>query len=172
METVSPDLQHWRDVSVRMDRLEVANGDLKRRTLIAVGLNALVLLSLACWLVWPGKSLTTRKLTAHVVDADEILTPHAALRPDGLTLVSNREPSSIHLSTADPDAPTLSIQNDERGRFVASVADAPFIGLYAGSRDGGPGGGPPQIELSLAPEDRSPRIVLRDVHGTVIWHAP
>lgn len=171
MDDILSDVRRWQDVNARVNQLEEANRELKRRTVVAAGLNGLVLLILACWLVWPGKGLTTRMLTARTIDADSIVTPYAALRPDGLLLLSSTDPSSIRLSTADPDAPTLSLQHDEGGRIVASVGDAPFIGLYADSRSD-ESTGPPQIELSVDAADRSPRIVLRDVDGRVIWHVP
>jgi hypothetical protein len=171
MDLAALDAQRWRDVSERVTRLEEEGRELKLRTLVAAGLNVLLLLGLACWLAWPGKGLMTKRLTAQVVDAESIVTAHAALRPDGLLLVSGRDPSSIRLSTADPDAPSIVVQHDRAGQIVASVGDAPFIGLYSagGSDDLGRQA---QIELSVDPRDQSPRIVLRDLDGQVLWHAP
>jgi hypothetical protein len=171
MDLAALDEQRWREMSVRVTRLEDEGRDLKRRTLVAAGLNALLLLGLACWLAWPGKGLMTKRLTAQVVDADSIVTGHAALRPDGLLLVGSQEPSLIRLSTADPDAPAIVVQHDRGGQIVASVGDAPFIGLY-GAGGNGDQGRQAQIELSVDPRDRSPHIVLRDVSGQVVWQAP
>jgi hypothetical protein len=171
MDLAALDAQRWREMGERVTRLEAEGRELKRRTLVAAGLNALLLLSLACWLAWPGKSLMTKRLTAQVVDAESIVTAHAALRPDGLVLMGSQEPSSIRLSTADPDAPALVMQHDRAGQIVASVGDAPFIGLY-GPADNGDQSRQPRIELSVDPRDQSPHIVLRDVSGQVVWQAP
>lgn len=171
MDLAALDKQRWHEASERVTRLEEESRELKRRTLVAAGLNALLLLSLACWLAWPGKDLMTKRLTAQVVDADSIVTAHAALRPDGLLLVGSEDPSSIRLSTANPDAPSIVVQHDRAGQIVASVGDAPFIGLYSASGNSDPGR-PAQIELSVDPHDQSPHIVLRDVGGQVVWQAP
>jgi hypothetical protein len=158
-------------MSRRVDQLDRANWEMKRRTLLAAGLNVVLLLALVGWLAWPGKGMISRTLTVSTLDAESIVTPHAALREDGLLILSDQEPSSVHLSAANPDAPSLTLQHDENGRIVASVGNAPFIGLYADGRSTDSGSGP-QIEMALDDRDASPRIVLRDVRGQVIWHAP
>ena len=171
MDEIARDVERWREVSRRVDRLDQANRELKRRTLIAAGLNTVLLLGLVGWLAWPGKSFITRTLTVRTVDAESIVTPHAALRHDGLLILSDQDPSSVHLSATNPDAPSLTLQHDERGRIVASVGGAPFIGLYADGRNVD-AGSEPQIELALDERNGSPRIVLRDVSGRVVWQAP
>jgi len=171
VDEIAVDARRWRDVNDRVNRLEAANDQLKRRTLVAAGLNGLLLIGLACWLAWPGKTLTSKLLTAREISAESIVTPYAALGPDELLLLSSFDPSSIRLSTADPQHPSVTLQHDEHGRIVARLGDGPFLGLYAGGRSADPDR-PPQIELSIDANDSAPKIVMRDVNGRVIWHAP
>jgi hypothetical protein len=100
-----------------------------------------------------------------------VVTPGAALSSNELVLANDSDTSRVRLGTSAPHVAALTLQNDPNGQIVMSVGDAPFIGLYAAS-SAVPGRGEPQIELSPAAEDRSLRIVLRDVNGQVIWHAP
>jgi hypothetical protein len=161
----------WSDVHVRVEQLEAETGRLLFRAALAGCLNGLVLIGILCWLTWPDKELAAGKLVANTVIADSFTTRNATLRQDGLLVVDDADTGAVSLSIASSDGPTLSLEREKYGRIVASVGDAPIVGLYGGSSMD-PARDRPQIELSVNAEDHSPRIVLRDVHGQVIWHAP
>jgi hypothetical protein len=152
-------------------QLAQQNRELRRRGALAVALNTTLLVGLLCWLVWPGKTLTAERVYADQAVADSFGTFATRMRSDGSLVLRESDGAAIRLSVADPDAATFSLERGEYGQIVASVGNAPFIGLYADASTD-PGSHQPQIELSLAGEDRSPRIVLRDLNGQVIWHAP
>ena len=171
MDESELDARRWQELNDRVRQLAKQNRELKRRGALAVALNTTVLVGLLCWLVWPGKTLTAERVYADQAVADNFGTFATQMRSDGSLVLRDSDGAALRLSVADPDAATFSVERGGYGQVVARVDNAPFVGLYANA-SADPGSHQPQIELSLADEDGSPRIVLRDVNGQVIWHAP
>ena len=171
MDEPTIEIQRLRDLTQRVARLEEESRALKRRSILGLGLGGLLLVSTLGWLDWPGKTLTVDRVRADSVFADSVETPGATLHSGEVVLVNEAGTSRVRLGTSATGVAALTMQNDPNGQIVVRVGDAPFIGLY-GASSGDPGRDEPQIELSLKTEGRSPRIVLRDVNGQVIWHAP
>ena len=172
MEHVPMEVLRWRDLSQRLAELEARNGVLKRRLLLGVALNALLLVGVLSWLASPTRSLNVDFLKANDVIADSITIGRTTLRPDGVVVTNAEGTARVRLHMSEEDVPTVSVEHDGHGQVVLGVADAPFLGLYADNPNGGPGSGQPQIEMSLVGREKSPQIVLRDVQGTITWQAP
>jgi len=172
MEETPVDVLRWRHMSQRLVELEGDSRALRKRLLLGISFNACLLLAVLVWLVLPNRTLTAREVRADTVFADRFTTAGTTMQRDSLVIVNTTDTARMSLSMPESDTPTLSVQHDGYGQIVASVGDAPFFGMYAGRTGGDPGSSQPQIELSLVGEDKSPQIVLRDVNGQVVWHAP
>jgi hypothetical protein len=164
------------DLLRRLEQLERDYRKLKSRERIF----AVALVCIVIWLVWPTKTLTLDRLIADAVSMSSEQGQGNTLDQRGLYLVYERDQAFMVLSVPKDSrtddrpegAPRLYMANQSYGQ-IEEIVDArgPAVRLFAHIAASGERG-QPQIELALVGPDRAPRIVLRDVNGQEVWHAP
>jgi hypothetical protein len=169
----------WHLARARLARLEEAHGRLRSRGLLALRLNILVIVGIALWLAWPGKTLTAERLTTDTIGADIVWSGYTLLdRESALITGRYREipedriyrEAWIALRYSDSRDPRLYLRNDRSGEIEATIYGAPALRMFADTSSKSHEAGP-QFEFRFGKE-WSPEIVLRDVHGQVVWRAP
>jgi hypothetical protein len=175
----SPTAPSWEELKRRVERLQQENRRLESRGRLAGWLQAVLVLGIIGRLVvWPPETLTVETMTAGRVNASRFDTDRVYLRSEDLLVT--REASGTWASLGS-DVPRLWLRTNDHGELSLDTIGAPRLALHAvnsfkrseptRSRSD-PDAGRPQIELSVAGQNGSPRIVLRDVQGRLIWQAP
>jgi len=169
------ELRHG-DMLQRLERLEHETHMLRTRERIF----AVALIFIVAWLVWPTKTLTAERLIADSVSMAREPGEGNTLDQRGLYLAYERNqsvivmevPKDIRTDDRPEGAPRLYMYSQRYGQIEETVdARGPALRLFAHITARGEAG-QPQIEMALVGPDRLPRIVLRDVNGQEVWHAP
>ena len=169
----------WQLARARLARLERAHGRLRSRSLLALRLNIVAIVGIVCWLAWPGKTLTAEHLTAHTVGGNTVWSGITSVGPES-ALISGRSRVTadggsfreawIRLGYSSSREPRLYLRNARAGEIEATIYGAPALRMFADTSFDARKVGP-QFEFRFG-EGWSPEIVLRDVHGQVVWRAP
>ena len=170
MESPNDDRIDWRQVRARLDRLEEEHGRLRHRGLLALRLNIVLIIAIAFWLAMPGKALTAERVTAQQVGSINFWSDESGLNRELVRITGRRSQSWLLLGHSGAAMPLLNILAD-RGRIDAQILGAPSLRLSTRGALAEVSRHTPPIELTLMP-DGSPRIVLHDASGQVVWQAP
>ena len=162
----------WQQVRARVARLEEAHGRMRSRGLLALRVNVLIVVAIACWLAWAGKSLTAESVSAGRVGAGTYWSARSSLDDERLRVSARRDESWIVVGYAsDPHVPELRLTRYPYSQIDAMILGSPFVRLSGRSGGLGTNRRGPTIEMRFA-ADWSPQIVLRDVFGETVWQAP
>jgi hypothetical protein len=159
----------WRQAQARIARLEAEHGRWRRRGLLALRLNIVLLVGIACWLALPNKALTAERVTAQQAGAIRFWHGESGLTRQLVRITGRPTQSWLLLGYLNPDIPRLSISAAPHGEIEASIVGRPSLRIFAGGSRASRLG--PAIELKLG-FDGAPQIVLRDAIGRVVWQAP
>jgi hypothetical protein len=169
MNGASESVEDWRWMRDRVSRIERINRRLRKLGTLAIRVNVIVVVAIVGWLVWPGKTLTTDRLTATRSGASAFWTGQSGLYTDSVRVADEGLRHMISFGHTRAGGPYLQMEGDTdlRAQFYGS----PSIRIAARPFSMDPADRQPRIELSFD-AGWAPRILLRDGTGATVWQAP